>query len=715
MLKIKDLSKKYDQQIILDNINIEFKEKGFYVLLGESGAGKSTLLKMISLFEEPTHGEIIYQGKNILENKSNVIGEKRNTMFSYIFQEFNLIEYLTVKENLMLVEHRDVNQIKEVLETFGLGEYLEQEVSKLSGGERQRVTIARAILRDTPILIADEPTGNLDQKNSEEVIKILEEVSKTKLVIMVTHNESLLDQHVDYIYRIDNHKLILEQDQHKIYEQEVVVEQHSDRKDKLGKNVTYALIKKQFNKNRKYYIKSLILTTLISCFAFVFFLLYTNNVAQAYKESLETFDFQYVKSYEQDISSDLTTDAYEINVDITNDNNDFYQTKYSYIVFSEDTSQYDILYGNSIIDEFDIMISDYLASAILLSNGKELTQENYESLINLPLPVYIYNLVDYKISGIYNTNYECYMDSTTLFLSDMFQSVKDNYSQIVASTTSEEIIKAHSGNVELELQINDTYFYGMIIESNDQLPILYQTDSNEINYISLSFYARLMNQSVDVINQQISNHVFIFKDNLKLYIGDKKIDLLFNGIFDDSSLQNGYTTYFFMTDNSYRYDTKWIKLLNIEKTNTIDMTTYQNIAIDQSRLNSYFSFLEHAKVVFIIAYAILIFIYMIFISNLRNNFMTHIHREIDILRTIGYHKFKIYKWIIVHDFMRYVFVLIFTSITIILLSQFDHVNIENGFKIVFLNFKDSILIYNLIIIFIIEILTSIKGYRNLLN
>ncbi len=715
MLKIKDLSKKYDQQIILDNINIEFKEKGFYVLLGESGAGKSTLLKMISLFEEPTHGEIIYQGKNILENKSNVIGEKRNTMFSYIFQEFNLIEYLTVKENLMLVEHRDVNQIKEVLETFGLGEYLEQEVSKLSGGERQRVTIARAILRDTPILIADEPTGNLDQKNSEEVIKILEEVSKTKLVIMVTHNESLLDQHVDYIYRIDNHKLILEQDQHKIYEQEVDVKQHSDRKDKLGKNVTYALIKKQFNKNRKYYIKSLILTTLISCFAFVFFLLYTNNVAQAYKESLETFDFQYVKSYEQDISSDLTTDAYEINVDITNDNNDFYQTKYSYIVFSEDTSQYDILYGNSIIDEFDIMISDYLASAILLSNGKELTQENYESLINLPLPVYIYNLVDYKISGIYNTNYECYMDSTTLFLSDMFQSVKDNYSQIVASTTSEEIIKAHSGNVELELQINDTYFYGMIIESNDQLPILYQTDSNEINYISLSFYARLMNQSVDVINQQISNHVFIFKDNLKLYIGDKKIDLLFNGIFDDSSLQNGYTTYFFMTDNSYRYDTKWIKLLNIEKTNTIDMTTYQNIAIDQSRLNSYFSFLEHAKVVFIIAYAILIFIYMIFISNLRNNFMTHIHREIDILRTIGYHKFKIYKWIIVHDFMRYVFVLIFTSITIILLSQFDHVNIENGFKIVFLNFKDSILIYNLIIIFIIEILTSIKGYRNLLN
>ena len=307
------------------------------------------------------------------------------------------------------------------------------------------------------------------------------------------------------------------------------------------------------------------------------------------------------------------------------------------------------------------------------------------------------------------------MDSTTLFLNDMFQSVKDNYSQIVASSTSEEIIKANSGNVELELQINDTYFYGMIIESNDQLPILYQTDSNEINYISLSFYARLMNQSVDVINQQISNHVFIFKDNFGFIIDDKKYYLLFNGIFDDSSLQNGYTTYFFMTDNSYRYDTKWIKLLNIEKTNTIDMTTYQNIAIDQSRLNSYFSFLEHAKVVFIIAYAILIFIYMIFISNLRNNFMTHIHREIDILRTIGYNKFKIYKWIIVHDFMRFVFVLIFTLITIILLSRFDHVNIENGFKIVFLNFKDSILIYNLIIIFIIEILTSIKGYRNLLN
>ncbi len=284
MLKIKDLSKKYDQQIILDNINIEFKEKGFYVLLGESGAGKSTLLKMISLFEEPTHGEIIYQGKNILENKSNVIGEKRNTMFSYIFQEFNLIEYLTVKENLMLVEHRDVNQIKEVLEKFGLGAYLEQEVSKLSGGERQRVTIARAILRDTPILIADEPTGNLDQKNSEEVIKILEEVSKTKLVIMVTHNESLLDQHVDYIYRIDNHKLILEQDQHKIYKQEVDVKQHMDIKDKLDKNTLVKTIVHNYANTRlKYLISILIISIFMMVTILSFGILLSDNNKMYYE------------------------------------------------------------------------------------------------------------------------------------------------------------------------------------------------------------------------------------------------------------------------------------------------------------------------------------------------------------------------------------------------------------------------------------------------
>lgn len=198
LLKLKNIGKIYNSNDILTigirNINLEFDYNEFVTIEGESGSGKSTLLNVIAANDSYEEGELYFNGEETSHYSNSDWEKYRENNIAMIFQDFNIIENLTVVENVELALLR-IESSKErrkiadgLIERVGLTKQRNQKTSKLSGGEKQRCVIARALAKDSPIILADEPTGNLDVKASKEIAALLKEVSKDKLVIVVTHN-----------------------------------------------------------------------------------------------------------------------------------------------------------------------------------------------------------------------------------------------------------------------------------------------------------------------------------------------------------------------------------------------------------------------------------------------------------------------------------------------------------------------------------------------
>lgn len=197
MITIKNLTKKYGDKIILNNLNYDIDDNEFIAIKGASGSGKTTLLNIIGLLDKDFEGEVLFNDKNIkkmsLKEKSAFI---RNNI-SYLFQNYALIDNETIEQNLMLaLEYTKLSKkekktlIKNALKMVGLKENVNQKIYKLSGGEQQRVALARTVLKPSKIILADEPTGNLDATNRDSVIHILKELKKQgKLIIVVTHDD----------------------------------------------------------------------------------------------------------------------------------------------------------------------------------------------------------------------------------------------------------------------------------------------------------------------------------------------------------------------------------------------------------------------------------------------------------------------------------------------------------------------------------------------
>lgn len=220
MIKIKNLNKYYNKNKsnelhVINNANIEISSPGLVTFLGSSGAGKSTLLHVIGGLDKAS-GDVIYDDINLLKKRSTIVDNYRNEHIGYIFQNYNLLPDLTVYENLR-VQLELINifdkaiideKINECLKIVGLEKYKRRKVTALSGGQQQRVAIARALVKGAEVIIADEPTGNLDTKNSIEVLNILKIISRKYLVILVTHNINLAYHYSDRILKIKDGKII---------------------------------------------------------------------------------------------------------------------------------------------------------------------------------------------------------------------------------------------------------------------------------------------------------------------------------------------------------------------------------------------------------------------------------------------------------------------------------------------------------------------------
>lgn len=206
MIELRNINKGFDDRIVLENLNYNFYEGNSYALIGASGAGKTTLLNIIGKLEEVDSGDIIVNDINL-----NNIKEKDyfKNYLSYLFQNFGLIENKSIQENLMLAfvgekigKLEKQQKMNEALKRVHLDVNLNRKIYTLSGGEAQRVALAKTILKDSPIILADEPTASVDQKNSEEIIELILRLKKeNKIIIIATHSPDIYNQ-VDHILEI---------------------------------------------------------------------------------------------------------------------------------------------------------------------------------------------------------------------------------------------------------------------------------------------------------------------------------------------------------------------------------------------------------------------------------------------------------------------------------------------------------------------------------
>ena len=214
MMKVEDLCKTYGmgeaKVEALKHVSFTLEKGEFAAVVGESGSGKSTLLNCIGALDEPTGGKILLDGQNLfaMKEEERTIFRRRN--IGFIFQSFHLIPELNVEQNIvfpLLLDYKkpDVCRVNEILEVLGLQERRKHLPGQLSGGQQQRVAIGRALITKPKLILADEPTGNLDRKNSQDVMELLRKASRhyQQTILMITHNPNLITS-LDRVMRVSD-------------------------------------------------------------------------------------------------------------------------------------------------------------------------------------------------------------------------------------------------------------------------------------------------------------------------------------------------------------------------------------------------------------------------------------------------------------------------------------------------------------------------------
>lgn len=390
MIKIIGLYKDYNFAV-LQNINLQLPDKGFVALVGESGGGKSTLLKCIGLLEKPSSGEIWYGNKKLTSLNTFAKENMRGKIFAYISQSTALIEDETVDNGLSFF-CSDAQKRLEVLKKLGIEDKKDELARNLSGGERQRVAIAQALLRDTPVLLCDEITANLDPKNAEEVHKILEEISKYKLILCVGHNPEMLNKYADRMITIKEGEVCKD----KVLSKDVKLK-HKDIA--LGGKKTSIGIDKFF-KIFSWGIKAK-LARIIFCALFIFFALtgfcfgITQIIAGSdglIRKQAEHLGIEFVKinNYQKDsyiVANSIMANDWRVFVD-----------------FDTEKDKFELLEGEYPSNDYEVIISQFKAKYQNIEVGDEYYLAGNSEI--------------YKISGIFKSDLSTYT----------FKRLPDNFS-----------------------------------------------------------------------------------------------------------------------------------------------------------------------------------------------------------------------------------------------------------------------------------------------
>jgi putative ABC transport system ATP-binding protein len=215
-VQLQDVFKKYSNVAALQSISITIEQNEWVAVMGPSGSGKSTLLNLIGGLDHPTAGEVIVEGEEISQLSPKQLAVFRREKVGFIFQQFYLVPYLTAVENVMLAQYfhsmTDEQEAAAALQRVGLGDRAQHLPSQLSGGEQQRVCIARALINHPRLILADEPTGNLDAENERNVLELLAELHREGHAIIVVTHTPHIGKRAEKIIRLNHNRLLDVQD-----------------------------------------------------------------------------------------------------------------------------------------------------------------------------------------------------------------------------------------------------------------------------------------------------------------------------------------------------------------------------------------------------------------------------------------------------------------------------------------------------------------------
>ncbi|MEG1001764.1 MAG: ATP-binding cassette domain-containing protein [Clostridium sp.] len=289
MFRLKNITKKYNQNYALNDISLSIG-KGMNFIIGASGSGKTTLLKIITGMEADFDGEVYYDDKNIKKLNKKERSYFYNNVFGFIWQDFNLLENLTVVENILLPSYlkdkSDIKYANKLIRDLKLKNIENKQVKYLSGGQKQRVAIARELMKRPQVVLADEPTSALDKKASDEVMRILRDISKISTVIIVTHDTSFITTQ-DSVYELDKGELISE---NSVELKDKLAKFSMSRQSRVPMKQLLQLVKTNVIRNKGRFIFSVLALILSTCFLLTTVSGSINNNSQsAFDELFETY------------------------------------------------------------------------------------------------------------------------------------------------------------------------------------------------------------------------------------------------------------------------------------------------------------------------------------------------------------------------------------------------------------------------------------------
>ena len=215
LLELKNISKVYGGLKALDNVSLSIEKGEWIAIMGPSGSGKSTMMNIVGALDKPTSGEVIFDGRDISKESNRRLTELHRDKIGLVFQQFHLINYLNAVENVMVAQYYhsmpDEKEALEALERVGLRERAKHLPSQLSGGEQQRVCIARALINSPELILADEPTGNLDEANENIVLEIFRKLHKEGTSLIVVTHDPEVGEEAERIVRLEHGKIISDQ------------------------------------------------------------------------------------------------------------------------------------------------------------------------------------------------------------------------------------------------------------------------------------------------------------------------------------------------------------------------------------------------------------------------------------------------------------------------------------------------------------------------
>ena len=573
MLELKNISKtyqtKYEKVNALKNINIKFPSTGLVFILGKSGSGKSTLLNIISGKLKPSTGSLIYDNKEYSSKDWDIFSRSN---ISFIFQEFNLIENLTVKANLNVVlDLKNISNnslMTDTLAKLNISSFENKLVKTLSGGEKARVGIARALLKNTAILIADEPTGNLDEAHSIEIFDILKAISKEKLVLVVSHDTKMASKYADKIIYLNNGEITDTKDINNVTLKALSIDNHNYKlsfKNKL-KYAFLMLLDKKILFLLATFLISLIITGIslvlnfknidinaihahtllenkketITLFKDDTLTLYSANFNFIEQEEITSFLKDYNYTYAYNIYADnnfsflkfLTTQSYTDYYELfeLNDANYYlYLTMpshFKYQIIGQKPSKSEILISN--------FAADYIMRFGIMTKKGEFYPKSYESILNQEILI---NGSYYSISGIYIVNEDLKLKN---FLTEEEKEyIKENIYQIYISPEFFDYADI----------LPNTFNYGTLTTKvNDKITIGNINTNLQANEIIIGY---------DVVDYLTNNK---FYDEVSIFDFDKP-DLINNYLTQNNLLNKEVTLTLSDTYNIFDNKTITYKLI----------------------------------------------------------------------------------------------------------------------------------------------------------